>query len=601
MSHGDVEECVRLYVRMWRFGVGADAFTFPLVIRASTLIGSSKLCRIIHGHVVQSAFQFHLHSVNELLGMYGKLGRMDRAHQLFDRMVQRSYISWNTMVSGFALNYDCDGAVQMFGRMEAEGLEPNLVTWTSLLSSHARCGHHRKTLDLFDLMRSRGVGAGAEVLAVVLSVCADSDGFEKGWVIHGYVVKAGFEHFSFVQNSLICVYGKHGLLLDAKKIFLELETKSVVSWNALISSYAESGFCNEAFAVFAEMEKSDGYPLVRPNSISWSAVIEGFASKGRGNESLQLFRRMQLARIPANCVTITSVLSVCAELAALNLGQEVHGYAVRSLMDNFNLVQNGLINMYTKSGSLRDGSLIFENVANKDLVSWNSMIAGFGAHGYGELALNTFNKMIESGKKPDEVTFVAVLSACSHAGLVPEARGFFDKMISEFGIEPQLEHYACMVDLLGRAGFLQEASELVKTMPMKPNICVWGALLNSCRMHKNTLVAEKTASQIFNLNSEMTGSYMLLSNVYAASGRWEDFAKVRISAKTKGLKKIPGQSWIEVNKRFYSFSSGKAVQMGLQEVYRVLRELALQMEIEGYLLNTSFVQQDVGEEEIDIV
>ncbi|XP_057978458.1 putative pentatricopeptide repeat-containing protein At1g17630 [Malania oleifera] len=599
VSHGDYQECLRLYVRMRKLGLEADGFTFPLVIRACALMGCYNLCKIVHGHVILMGFQSHLHAVNELMGMYGKLGRMDFARQLFDKMACRSYISWNTMFSGFALNYDYDSAIKMFQRMESEGLEPNLVTWTSLLSSHARCGRQEETMELYGMMRMRGIGATAEALAVVLSVCADSDFFEKGKVIHGYVIKAGFEDYSFVKNSLVCVYGKHGHVTDAKNLFLEMETKSLVSCNALIASYAESGFCDEAFAIFSQLDNWDTYPKVRPNVISWSAVIGGFASKGRGEESLQLFRKMQIAKVAANCVTISTVLSVCAELSACNLGREIHAHVVRALMDGNSLVGNGLINMYTKCGSFKAGCLVFENFEDKDLISWNSMIAGYGMHGFGEKSLGTFNQMIEAGVKPDGVTFVAVLSACSHAGLVAEGRKVFNQMIRDFRIEPQLEHYACMVDLLGRAGFLQEASEMVKSMPMEPNACVWGALLNSCRMYKNTEVAERTASHIFSLNSEMTGSYMLLSNIYAACGRWEDSARVRISAKTKGLKKIPGQSWIEVKKKVYIFSSGKTMHVDLEEVYGILEELALQMEIEGYTPNISFACQD--DDETDMI
>ncbi|KAK9281345.1 hypothetical protein L1049_004245 [Liquidambar formosana] len=501
VTHGDCEEALKIYSQMRKLGVLADGFTFPLVIKACASMGSHRLCKSVHSHVLHMGFQYHLHVLNELMGMYGKLGRMGDAHRLFDKMVVRRHLSWNIMVSGFARNYDCDAALEMFRRMESEGLEPNLVTWTSLLSSHARCGHKEETMKLFGMMRMRGIGAAAEAVSVVLSVCANSGKYDEGKVIHGYVIKGGFEDYFFVKNSLICVYGKHGNVNDARSLFLEMETKNTASWNSLISSYAESGLCDEAFAIFSQLEKSDGYPMVRPDVVSWSAVIGGFASKGRGEESLELFRQMQLANVMANSVTVSTILSVCAELAALGLGREIHGHVVRALMDGNISVGNGLINMYTKCGSLKEGHLVFKKINGKDIISWNSMIAGYGMHGFGESALKAFDLMIESGLKPDAVTFIAVLSACSHTGLVAEGRKLFDQMSREFRIEPQMEHYACMVDLLGRAGLLQEATEIVRSMPMEPNVCVWGSLLNSSRMHKNSEVAEKTASQIFCLNS----------------------------------------------------------------------------------------------------
>ncbi|PNX62698.1 pentatricopeptide repeat-containing protein at1g17630-like protein [Trifolium pratense] len=236
----------------------------------------------------------------------------------------------------------------------------------------------------------------------------------------------------------------------------------------------------------------------------------------------------------ANCVTISSVLSVCSELAALNSGRELHAYAIRNLMDENILVGNGLINMYMKCGVFKEGHLVFDNIKSRDIISWNSLIGGYGMHGLGENALRTFDEMIKSGMRPDNITFVAVLSACSHAGLVAAGRNLFDRMVTEFKIEPIVEHYACMVDLLGRAGLLQEASDIVRNMPIEPNECVWGALLNSCRMYRNTDVVEEVASQIIGLKSEITGSFMLLSNIYSSNGRWEDSARVRVSAKNKG-------------------------------------------------------------------
>ncbi|KAG5525962.1 hypothetical protein RHGRI_032302 [Rhododendron griersonianum] len=594
---GEHEEALRVYLRMRKLGVGPDGFSFPLVIRACGLIGDSRLCRNVHSHVFQMGSQYNLHVANELLVMYGKVGKMEDARRVFDRMAERTHISWNCMVSGFAMNFDCDGAIEMFRKMESEGLEPNLVTWTSLLSSYARCGRHEAMLHFYGEMRKMGIGCTAEALAVVISVCADSGSLHKGEVIHGYVIKGGFENYLFVYNSLICMYGRNGAVRDAKNLFSEMDMKNIVSWNALITSYAESGLCDEAYAIFSQMENSDVYPMVRPNVISWSAIVGGFASKGHGKESLELFRRMQTAKVLANSITISSVLSVCAEYSAFGLGREIHGHTIKAIMDGNILVGNGLINMYTKCGSLDKALLVFEEIDGRDLVSWNLMIAGYGMHGLGNYALETFEQMMKAGYNPDGVTFVAVLSACSHAGLVSEGRKIFKQMESKFGIEPQVEHYSCIVDLLGRAGFLQEASEMVRSMPIEPNSYVWGALMNSCRMHKNTDIAQETASRIFSLDSETTGSYTLLSNIYASTGRWDDSARVRISAKAKGLKKIPGQSWIEVQNKVHMFSAGNnnTLETGMEEVYNILKDLGLQMEmeIEESSPDKSSVLQDV--------
>lgn len=583
----EYSETLELYLRMRALSFQPDGFGFPLIIRACAMKGDVMLCKIVHCHVLQMGFGNVLHVCNELLGMYGKIGLMENGCQVFDRMPVRSHVSWNTMVSGFANNHDCDRAFWMFSRMKNEGMEPNSVTWTSLLSSFARCGFEDKTWKFYVLMRQKGVNATAESLAVVISVCADSGfkWFQKGEIVHGYVMAGGFDKYVFVRNSLIHMYGKNGAVEEAEYLLAGLETKSIVSWNALISSYAESGLCDEAFSVFLRWENEDSYSMGRPNVVSWSAVIHGFAAKGRHEESLELFRRMQIDSVLANAITIASVLSVCAELSALRLGREIHAHAIRFLMNSDILVINGLINMYMKCGSLRAGCIIFEGMNWRDIFSWNTMITGFGMHGHGDSALETYYRMVNAGVKPDEVTFVAVLSACSHGGLVTEARDIFYQMTRDFQIKPQVEHYACMVDLFGRAGCLQEASNILKSMPMEPNACVWGALLNSCKMHKNTDVAEETASQIFRLNCEVTGSYMLLSNLYAAGGRWEDSARVRVSAKTRGLKKIPGESWIEVKNKIHTFSAGKSLNSRVEELYGVLKNMKLHMAMEGYVSN----------------
>ncbi|KAL3529981.1 hypothetical protein ACH5RR_009303 [Cinchona calisaya] len=606
VMEGEYNEALGLYCKMRKLWVFPDGFGFPLIVKASgnaTVGGSNyKLCTSVHCHVVQMGFQDHIHVINELLGMYGKIGRMDMACQVFDTMLERTQISWNIMISGFANNFDCDNAYKMCSRMEIEGWEPNSVTWTSLLSSFCKCGHLEETLRLYRMMRKKGIETTAEALAVAVSVCADMNAFLTGENLHACVIKGGFCDYSFVINSLICMYGKNCAVKEAEILFWDLESKSIVSWNSLISSFAESGLCDEALAVFLELEKlDDRYAVVRPNVISWTAVIGGFTAKGRFEESLELFRQMQIAKVAANSVTIASILAACAGLSALRLGKEIQAHITRALIDRSALVGNGLINMYMKCGSPEEANLVFEGLGNRDLFSWNTMIAGYGMLGLGDNALKIFYQMINIGFRPDEVTFIAILSACSHAGLVAEGRNLFYQMVREFRIEPQVEHYACKVDLLGRAGLLLEAIDIVKNMPIEPNACVWGTLLNSSRMYKNTDVAEETAAQIFSLEPEMTGSYMLLSNLYAAHGRWEDSAKVRHSAKTIGLKKSPGLSWIEVKKKVHSFLAGKALEPGMEEICRVLNGLSLQMEKKSYVIDGTRSQLALEEEYVAYV
>ncbi|GFP81375.1 putative pentatricopeptide repeat-containing protein at1g17630 [Phtheirospermum japonicum] len=574
------ENALELYHIMRKLNVQPDGFGFPLIIKACTMRSNVRLCQIVHCHVIQLGFAKNLHVGNELVGMYAEIGWTQVASLVFDQMPLRNHVSWNVMISGFAKNNDCNNAFGTFRRMENEGWVPNAVTWTSLISSFSRCGFIDKIWDFYVLMREKGVDFTAESVAVVLSVCSETP--VKGEIVHEHVITAGFQNYIFVRNALITMYGRNGYVKKVECLFSELESKSIVSWNALISAYAQSGFCDEAYNAFLRLKNLDRNLNVRPNVVTWTAVINGFATAGLNKETtLELFRQMQFARVSANSVTLGSILSVCAELSALPLGREIHARAVRKYMDNDILVTNSLINMYMKCGSLKTGHSIFQRMYSRDVTSWNIMITGFGMHGLGDTGLDFFYEMVKLGFNPDEITFVAVLSACSHSGLVSEGREIFNRMSGGFEIEPQVEHYSCIVDLYGRAGLIKEASEILKSMPMEPNTQVWGALLNSCKMHKSTGFAEETASRIFDLDGQGTGSYMLLSNLYASSGRWDESAKVRMRARIRGLKKVPGQSWIEVKKKVYAFSAGKAEDLNVEELYGVLNDLNLQMVMES--------------------
>nr|GEV82541.1 putative pentatricopeptide repeat-containing protein At1g17630 [Tanacetum cinerariifolium] len=326
---------------------------------------------------------------------------------------------------------------------------------------------------------------------------------------------------------------------------------SLVNWNALILSYAQAGLCDKALSTFLKLKNADKNLL--PNV---------------------------LAKVKPNLVTVSSLLSVCADLSTIHFGKELHACVIRNIIDTNLLVDNGLINMYAKCASLKDAHIAFKNIKVKDLCSYNTMIKGYGIHGHGESALKIFKQMID-GYNPDGVTFVSLLSACSHTGIVIEGRKLFNQMKTEFGIE----HYACMVDLFGRAGLFQEASEVAKRMPIKPNVCVWGALLNSSRMHKNIDWDEGSVSKILDVSSA-SGNYMLLSIIYAESGQWDDSAKVRVSAKARGLTKTPGQSWIELNKTVHMFTAGEFLENEMTEVETLLNIMSFQMKMKGYGLCT---------------
>ncbi|CAL4952176.1 unnamed protein product [Urochloa decumbens] len=559
-----------------------NSYTLPLALRAAP---STRIASAVHAHALHLGLHAHSDVAGQILAAYARIGRAADARHVFDALpVRRTTLTWNTLITAYSIGCDPDAARVVFARMVVGGAQPDAVTWTTLLSAHARCGRHLEVLELFRDMHSSGCEGNAEAVAVALSACPYAGGpaLAKGRSIHAYGFVKGVVHgYMFVANSLVCMYGKLGEMGEAEKVFQEAREKNAVTWNALITSYAAAGMCKEALDVLARMECRGG--IVVPNVVSWSAVIGGFASSGDMEQALELFRQMQQRRLSPNVVTLATVLSGCAELLASRLGQEVHGHTIRAVLDRHSLVQNGLVNMYGKCGRVTAARRVFDQMKSRDLISWNSMIGSYGMHGLCDEALAMFEDMARAGVEPDGVTFVAVLSACSHTGHVAEGRRLFNQMVREHKISPSMEHYTCMVDLLGRAGLLKDASELIETMPMRPDPCVWGALLNSCRMHGNAAMAEATIAKVLQADeAETTGNHMMITNLYASCGMWDESKRVRVMTKEAGLRKNPGQSWIEVKNKVFAFTAGNAPLPEAVEIFRVLNYLYAKMQDEKH-------------------
>jgi pentatricopeptide repeat protein len=557
-----------------------NSYTLPLALRAAP---SWRLASAVHAHALHLGLHAHPDVAGQVLAAYARLGRAAEARRVFDALpVRRITLSWNTLISACSVGCDPDAAWAAFARMVAAGASPDAVTWTTLLSAHARCGRHPEALRLFGDMHRSGCEGNAEAVAVALSACPYAGGpaLAKGRSIHAYGFVKGVVHgYLFVTNSLVCMYGKLGEMEEAEKVFWDAGAKkNAVTWNALITSYAAAGLCGEALGVLAQMEQCGG--MVTPNIVSWSAVISGFASSGDMEQALQLFRQMQQQWLLPNVVTLATVLSACTELLALRLGQEVHGHTIKAALDRHSLVQNGLVNMYGKCGRVAAARKVFDRMKSRDLISWNSMIGSYGTHGLCDEALAMFQDLIGATVEPDSVTFVAVLSACSHTGRIAEGRRLFNQMVREHMISPTMEHYTCMVDLLGRAGLLKDASELIETMPMRPDLCVWGALLNSCGLHGDAAVAEAAIAKVLQTETVTTGNHTLITNLYAACGMWDDSKRVRVMTKEAGLRKNPGQSWIEVRNKVFAFTARSTPLSEAEEVLRVLDDLYGEMEDE---------------------
>lgn len=418
-----------------------------------------------------------------------------------------------------------------------------------------------------------------------LKSCGNFSGVEEGRQIYGHVLKTGFGGDLFIQNTLIHLFASCGCIEEARNLFDRMVERDVVSWNALLSAYVERGLMELARQLFDEMPERNaeswnfmisGYvgigmlkeawavfdEIPVKNVVSWNAMITGFAHAGCFSEVLALFDDMQqVGVIPDNC-TLVNVLSACAHIGALSQGEWVHAYIDKNGISIDGFVATALVDMYSKCGSIDKALEVFNSCLRKDISTWNSIISGLSTHGSEKQALQIFSKMLEEGFKPNEITFVCVLSACSRAGLLDEGREMFNLMVHVHGIQPTIEHYGCMVDLLGRVGLLEEAEEIVQKMPHKEATAVWESLLGACRSHVNVEMAERVARKLLQLGPPESSSFVQLSNMYASMGRWKDVMEVRQKMRALGVRKDPGCSMIEVDGTVYEFLAGEGLVSG---------------------------------------
>eukprot|EP01018_Ginkgo_biloba_P031778 Gb_10324 [translate_table: standard] len=580
-QNGFFEEALKLFREMQLTGVKPNPETFASVLPACANLGTVEHGEEIHEEIIRSGFQSNVFVGSALVDMYIKCKSIEKARKVFDKMPNRNVVSWNTMVAGYAQNGQVDDALKLFQRMP----ERNVISWNSMIAGYAQNGHVDIALKLFRKMPERDVVSWTVMIAGYAQI---------GLVDEALKLFREMPERNVVSwNAMISGYAQNGHVDEAIKLFREMPERNVISWNTMIAGYAQNGYVDEALKLFQEMPER--------SLVSWTAIIAAYAQNGHFEESLKLFRQMQLAGVKPNSDTFASALPACANLAALEHGKEVHEDIIRSGFQYDVFVGSALVDMYAKCGSIDDACKVFGKMPKRDVVLWNAMIVGYAMHGYGMEALNLFEQMRHSGTNPNDVTFIGVLSACCHAGLVDDGKRYFDSMSEHYHITPAMEHYCCMVDLLGRAGLLDEAQDLVNKMTIKPSTAVWGSLLGACRIHANTKLGESVAERLFEMDPENAAPYVLLSNIYAAAGRWDGIDKVRKMMKDRRIKKKPGCSWIEVNKQVYAFVVGDRSHPQMQEIYAQLETLSGQMKEGGYVPDTRFALNDVEEEQKECI
>ncbi|CAK8541217.1 unnamed protein product [Lathyrus sativus] len=437
--------------------------------------------------------------------------------------------------------------------------------------------HYFKALLLYKQMLNKGIVPNNLTFPFLVKGCNRLQcGATAGQVIHAQGLKFGFLNDVFVGNSLISLFMNFGLLNNAKKLFDEMFVRDVVTWNSMVVGYLRNGELDMALNLFRNMNGR--------NIITWNSIITGLVQAGHAKESLELFHEMQFLSgdnvVKPDKITIASVLSACAQLGSIDHGRWVHAYLRKNNIECDVVIGTALVNMYGKCGNVEQAFEIFNNMQEKDASAWTAMISVFALHGLGMKAFDCFLEMERARVKPNHVTFVGLLSACSHSGLVDQGRWCFDVMKHVYSIEPQIYHYACMVDILSRARLFEEAMILIRSMPMKPDVYVWGALLGGCQMHGNIELGENVACHLLDLEPLNHAFYMNLCDIYAKTGRFDAAKRLRNLMKERGIEtKVPGCSMIEINGVVQEFSAGGSFEFPMKELTLVLDRLSNEMKI----------------------
>ncbi|CAJ1940057.1 unnamed protein product [Sphenostylis stenocarpa] len=615
-NFGDLRTTWQIVSAMGRSALAFDSRTLGSILKVVARAGELHHGQQLHSVMLKMGLSENMFSGSALLDMYAKCGRVDDAYIVFQSMPERNYVSWNTLVAGYSRVGDRDMAFRMLSCMELEGVEiddgtvsplltllddaefcwltmqlhckivkhglelfntvcnasitaysecsslqdaervfdgavacRDVVTWNSMLSAYLMHEKEDLAFKVFIDMQNFGFEPDAYTYTGSVSACSVQERKSHGKCLHGLVIKRGLEDSVHISNALIAMYIRFNDkgMEDALRIFFSMNLKDCCTWNSILAGYVQVGLSEDALRLFLQMR---------------SLIIE------------------------IDHYTFSAVIRSCSDLATLQLGQQVHVLSLKVGFDTNNYVGSSLIFMYSKCGIIEDARKSFEATSKDYAIVWNSIIFGYAQHGQGNIALDLFYLMNERKVKPDHITFVAVLTACSHNGLVEEGYNFLESMESDFGIPQRKEHYACAIDLYGRAGHLEKAKALVETMSFEPDAMVLKTLLGACRFCGDIELASQVAKTLIELEPEDHCSYVILSEMYGRLKMWDEKASVTRMMRERGVKKVPGWSWIEVKNKVHAFNAEDHSHPECEEIYRQLQQLN-----QGIKLFDKFVNQ----------
>lgn len=569
-QNGYDEEAIELLYQMQAAGIEPNARTLASVLPACARLEKLSLGKELHGYIIRHGFMSNPFVVNGLVDVYRRCADMGAAFKLFSKFSMKNVVSYNTMIVGYCENGDISNAKELFDQMKLAGNEKDIISWNSMISGYADSFMYDEALSMFRDLLMEGFEPDSFTLGSILSAGADMASLRQGREIHSQAIVRGLQSNTFVGGALVEMYCKCHNLAAAQVAFDAVSERDTPTWNALISGYA---YCNEKERVhdLIQKMKGDGFD---PNVYTWNGIIAGCVENEHYDLAMKLFTEMQKSNVRPDIYTVGIILLACARLATIERGKQVHAHSIRLDYDSDIHIGAALLDMYAKCGSIKNAKLAYNRIKKPNLVSHNAMLTAYAMHGHGQEGIALFRKMLEDGFRPDNVTFLSVLSSCVHAGSVESGYEFLDLM-GYYNVEPTLKHYTCMVDLFSRAGQLNDAYELLKKIPMEPDLVMWSALLGGCVVHGNVALGEIAAEQLIELEPHNTANYILLANLYAHAGRWDDLAKTRQIMNDRRMQKSPGCSWIEDRDEIHVFLASDKSHKRAEEIYSTLNNLII--------------------------
>uniref|UniRef100_A0A7N0UG53 Uncharacterized protein n=1 Tax=Kalanchoe fedtschenkoi TaxID=63787 RepID=A0A7N0UG53_KALFE len=535
-QHGMEFETLSTFVEMSVGGFKSTSETYASVLSSCATVCDIEWGAHLHARILRVEIGVDVFAGGGLIDMYWKCGHLGNAHKVFDSLSQH-----------------------------------NAVSWTSFIRGLAHFGLEDKALESYNKMRSASVAPDHFTLSVILGTCSTRKDVWCGRQLHAQAIKLGMQASTAVGNAILTVYAKCGDSKDATRAFYWIPKKDTISWTLMIIAFSQIGDVETAREYFDRMPER--------NIVTWNSMLAAYIQNELWEESLRIYMRMLEVDVKPDWITLVTCMSACADLSLMSLGSQIIAQAEKIGLSCNVSVANSFVTFYSRCGDIDLGEEVFEAIDFKNLVSWNAMMSGFAHNGQGRRVVETFEEMLAVGCLPDNISFACVLSGCSHAGLLSEGKRYFESMTRDYNLSPNPEHYTCMVDLLGRAGLLEQALSLIKEMPFKPNADIWKALLSACRTHGSAESAEFAVKNLLEMDVEDSGSYILLAHVYWESGKSQGVAALRKSMRDKRMVKHNASSWIEVNNKIHVFAAHDSGHPQINDVYKVLE--GIQMEIHG--------------------